>query len=125
MLVLRSSKISDYLRRCGTSSVSRSLFYPHCVGRHPFFVNLRYAFQDDDNCFFVLDLMLGDKLRCTSRFPSFVRSIALISSWYIPGQLSGGRSLVLNSRVGLWSCVFSQERNYAPMPLWIFCDHGA
>ncbi|TFY83539.1 hypothetical protein EWM64_g482 [Hericium alpestre] len=26
---------------------------------HPFIVNLRYAFQDDDNCFFVLDLMLG------------------------------------------------------------------
>jgi serine/threonine kinase 32 len=31
---------------------------------HPFLVNLRYAFQDDDNCFFVLDLMLGGDLRC-------------------------------------------------------------
>ncbi|KAH0833112.1 kinase-like domain-containing protein [Lanmaoa asiatica] len=30
---------------------------------HPFVVNLRYAFQDDDNCFFVLDLMLGGDLR--------------------------------------------------------------
>ncbi|KAH9944848.1 kinase-like protein [Amylocystis lapponica] len=30
---------------------------------HPFIVNLRYAFQDDDNCFFVLDLMLGGDLR--------------------------------------------------------------
>lgn len=30
---------------------------------HPFLVNLRYAFQDDDNCFFVLDLMLGGDLR--------------------------------------------------------------
>lgn len=25
---------------------------------------MRYAFQDDDNCFFVLDLMLGGDLRC-------------------------------------------------------------
>ena len=31
---------------------------------HPFIVNMRYAFQDDDNCFFVLDLMLGGDLRC-------------------------------------------------------------
>ncbi|TDL20297.1 kinase-like protein [Rickenella mellea] len=30
---------------------------------HPFVVNLRYAFQDDKNCFFVLDLMLGGDLR--------------------------------------------------------------
>ncbi|KAL0577360.1 hypothetical protein V5O48_004612 [Marasmius crinis-equi] len=30
---------------------------------HPFLVNLRYAFQDDENCFFVLDLMLGGDLR--------------------------------------------------------------
>ncbi|KAI0067205.1 kinase-like protein [Artomyces pyxidatus] len=28
-----------------------------------FVVNLRYAFQDDENCFFVLDLMLGGDLR--------------------------------------------------------------
>jgi len=32
---------------------------------HPFVVNLRYAFQDDENCFFVLDLMLGGDLRCS------------------------------------------------------------
>ena len=31
---------------------------------HAFIVNLRYAFQDDENCFFVLDLMLGGDLRC-------------------------------------------------------------
>ncbi len=31
---------------------------------HLFIVNLRYAFQDDENCFFVLDLMLGGDLRC-------------------------------------------------------------
>ncbi|TBU33457.1 kinase-like protein [Dichomitus squalens] len=30
---------------------------------HPFIVNMRYAFQDDENCFFVLDLMLGGDLR--------------------------------------------------------------
>lgn len=30
---------------------------------HPFIVNLRFAFQDDENCFFVLDLMLGGDLR--------------------------------------------------------------
>ncbi|KAL4066732.1 kinase-like domain-containing protein [Scleroderma yunnanense] len=30
---------------------------------HPFIVNLRYAFQDDENCFCVLDLMLGGDLR--------------------------------------------------------------
>ncbi|KAG6862035.1 hypothetical protein C0995_008223 [Termitomyces sp. Mi166 len=30
---------------------------------HPFVCNLRYAFQDDANCFFVLDLMLGGDLR--------------------------------------------------------------
>ncbi|KAF7796466.1 hypothetical protein EIP86_007643 [Pleurotus ostreatoroseus] len=30
---------------------------------HPYIVNLRYAFQDDDNCFFVLDLMMGGDLR--------------------------------------------------------------
>ncbi|GLB41972.1 putative agc yank protein kinase [Lyophyllum shimeji] len=41
-----------------------------CVGKgafgkvdHPFIVNLRYAFQDDENCFFVIDLMLGGDLR--------------------------------------------------------------
>jgi serine/threonine kinase 32 len=30
---------------------------------HPFVVNMRYAFQDDENCFFVLDLMTGGDLR--------------------------------------------------------------
>jgi serine/threonine protein kinase len=35
---------------------------------HPYIVNLRYAFQDDENCFFVLDLMLGGDLRCTCPF---------------------------------------------------------
>ena len=35
---------------------------------HPFVVNMRYAFQDDENCFFVLDLMLGGDLRCEYPF---------------------------------------------------------
>ncbi|KAI9216524.1 kinase-like protein, partial [Blastocladiella britannica] len=30
---------------------------------HPFIVNLRYAFQDDENMFMVLDLMLGGDMR--------------------------------------------------------------
>lgn len=47
---------------------------------HPFVVNLRYAFQDDENCFFVLDLMLGGDLRCKSfPFPTRSRSCLLIS----------------------------------------------
>lgn len=31
---------------------------------------MRYAFQDDENCFFVLDLMLGGDLRCQSLLSS-------------------------------------------------------
>ncbi|KAH7104930.1 kinase-like protein [Auriculariales sp. MPI-PUGE-AT-0066] len=34
---------------------------------HDFVVNLRYAFQDDDTCFLVLDLMLGGDLRVHHR----------------------------------------------------------
>jgi serine/threonine kinase 32 len=30
---------------------------------HPFVVNLRYAFQDDENMFMIIDLMLGGDLR--------------------------------------------------------------
>lgn len=37
---------------------------------HPFVVNMRYAFQDDENCFFVLDLMLGGDLRCMCLYSS-------------------------------------------------------
>jgi len=50
---------------------------------HPFVVNLRYAFQDDENCFFVLDLMLGGDLRCSSiaiTHHPFRRAHALYSS---------------------------------------------
>ena len=46
-------------------STSRIMLIDHALKiDHPFVVNLRYAFQDDENCFFVLDLMLGGDLRC-------------------------------------------------------------
>ncbi|KAJ3573124.1 hypothetical protein NP233_g2624 [Leucocoprinus birnbaumii] len=40
---------------------------------HPFVVNLRYAFQDDENCFFVLDLMLGGDLRFHLERQGYIR----------------------------------------------------
>lgn len=46
---------------------------------HHYIVNLRYAFQDDANCFFALDLMLGGDLRCAS-FASFFDSKYLTMS---------------------------------------------
>jgi len=49
-------------------------------------VNLRYAFQDDENCFFVLDLMLGGDLRCES-----FRSTSLAASLKCPEEVGGGR----------------------------------
>lgn len=64
-----SSRNDAYWRR----SVPRSAVCPfqHTYDilqvDHPFIVNLRYAFQDDENCFFVLDLMLGGDLRCRCR----------------------------------------------------------
>lgn len=48
-----------------TESQPRQFFFFRLQIDHPFVVNLRYAFQDDENCFFVLDLMLGGDLRCT------------------------------------------------------------
>ena len=49
-------------------------------------MNLRYAFQDDENCFFVLDLMLGGDLRCTfhltslhvSYLPDVMRCVVIV-----------------------------------------------
>jgi hypothetical protein len=46
---------------------------------HPFVVNMRYAFQDDENCFFVLDLMLGGDLRCE---PSCCTSLVSTANTY-------------------------------------------
>jgi hypothetical protein len=53
------------LARRGVRFSSLAPFYcrPFRQIDHPFVVNLRYAFQDDENCFFVLDLMLGGDLR--------------------------------------------------------------
>ena len=45
-------------------SICGALNLWHMQVDHPFVVNMRYAFQDDENCFFVLDLMLGGDLRC-------------------------------------------------------------
>jgi len=49
---------------------------------HPFVVNLRYAFQDDENCFFVLDLMLGGDLRCMC-YPLLPPSCSYCSSVHL------------------------------------------
>jgi len=62
------------------SYIPPSLSQPSVQVDNPFLVNLRYAFQDDDNCFFVLDLMLGGDLRCKSRLPSLVRRVLIIPS---------------------------------------------
>ena len=73
-----SFKNAGYLKRSATKVLVLSLF-TDCFGfpiilaeqrqiDHPFIVNMRYAFQDDDNCFFVLDLMLGGDLRCEYPF---------------------------------------------------------
>jgi len=52
---------------------------------HPFVVNLWYAFQDDENCFHVLDLMLGGDLRCsfisTTHHPSRQAHIFVQFTW--------------------------------------------
>lgn len=47
---------------------------------HAFIVNLRYAFQDDENCFFVLDLMLGGDLRCMFSVTYFGLRVYLFKS---------------------------------------------
>jgi len=42
---------------------------------NPYIVNMRYAFQDDQNAFMVLDLMLGGDLRCE------YRALCLATPW--------------------------------------------
>lgn len=44
---------------------------------HPFLVNLRYAFQDDENAFYVLDLMLGGDLRFHLERKGFIKEEAV------------------------------------------------
>ena len=59
------------------SYIPPSLPHPFLKVDNPFLVNLRYAFQDDDNCFFVLDLMLGGDLRCKSRLAPVVHRMLI------------------------------------------------
>lgn len=68
---------------------------------HPFVVNLRYAFQDDENCFFVLDLMLGGDLRCRFAFSSRTRWRAdpPNSPSRSTGSRAGGYRPVLDVRI--------------------------
>ncbi|EJD50161.1 kinase-like protein [Auricularia subglabra TFB-10046 SS5] len=64
--------------------------------KHDFIVNLRYAFQDDEVCFFVLDLMLGGDLRqhhkFEERFPE-----ETVRFWF--AELSGAIAYLHSKRV--------------------------
>lgn len=78
---------------------------------HPFVVNLRYAFQDDENCFFVLDLMLGGDLRCKStRHDSMLtHHSSPRSSW----SDERGNGQVLHCRDSISSGLSASEENSA------------
>jgi serine/threonine kinase 32 len=83
---------------------------------HPFVVNLRYAFQDDENCFFVLDLMLGGDLRCSSNLhllPSFP-PIHVVYSPLGPIRffIRGDRS-ILYGRALICSMFLAREAHHA------------
>jgi serine/threonine kinase 32 len=81
---------------------------------HPFVVNLRYAFQDDENCFFVLDLMLGGDLRCPSIsiiYPSSHAAHLPYSSFGPVRVFAGGDSQVLHGRAFL-CCLFPPRETY-------------
>lgn len=58
-----------------TSSTWTRLHYLQI--EHPFVVNMRYAFQDDENCFLVLDLMLGGDLRCKNLISRVLKPLSL------------------------------------------------
>ncbi len=47
------------------------------VSEHAFITNLRFAFQDEDNMFMVLDLMLGGDMK----FMMKTRGLAVPESW--------------------------------------------
>lgn len=83
---------------------------------HPFVVNLRYAFQDDENCFFVLDLMLGGDLRCSSNLhllPSFPPAHVLYSSLGpIRFFIRGDRS-IFHGRALICSMFLAREAHHA------------
>lgn len=78
---------------------------------HPFVVNLRYAFQDDENCFFVLDLMLGGDLRCES-----TRHDSMLTLDSSPGSSwsdERGDGQVLHCRDSVSSGLSASEENSA------------
>lgn len=62
--------------------------------QHPFVVNLRYAFQDDENMFVVLDLMTGgslryhlDRLRCLAENQvRFIAAEIVVALQYLHGK---------------------------------------
>ena len=83
---------------------------------HPFVVNLRYAFQDDENCFFVLDLMLGGDLRCsfisTTHHP-FRRAHGLYSSLGSVRFFVGRDRQILHGGALLCSLFLAREAHHA------------
>lgn len=62
--IVQERRLLEEVRFCRPKASDRGLTVNDIQIDHPFVVNLRYAFQDDENCFFVLDLMLGGDLRC-------------------------------------------------------------
>ena len=64
--IIQERRLLEEVRASSYTSLRNANLFL-CQIDHTFIVNLRYAFQDDENCFFVLDLMLGGDLRC--RFP--------------------------------------------------------
>ncbi|KZT38192.1 kinase-like protein [Sistotremastrum suecicum HHB10207 ss-3] len=65
---------------------------------HPLLVNMRYAFQDDENCFYVLDLMLGGDLRFhLDRHPN--GSFAETEVMFMVAELSCGLAYLHDQRI--------------------------
>lgn len=63
--IIQERRLLEEVRTCALAqSADSPRLHGHPQIDHTFVVNLRYAFQDDENCFFVLDLMLGGDLRC-------------------------------------------------------------
>ena len=91
---------------------------------HPFVVNLRYAFQDDENCFFVLDLMLGGDLRCSSIFivyHPFQRANLLNSSLGSVGFFAGGERKISHGRA-FFCRLFPARKTHHAQVRTALCD---
>lgn len=73
------------LEEVGASAVCNLCTHRGSQVDHAFIVNLRYAFQDDENCFFVLDLMLGGDLRCRCS-PGCLHTNYSYRSWVVASQ---------------------------------------